>query len=196
MSFLFSWFSEKPDAVDYAQVLASHASDIRKRQSRLLEIRTSERRETLFVTLWPLAIWVVYFSAWYTSMLPNLSGHAQKSWFEKAAKATPVVVGPIITLFTRRIVQLWYSRQVDAEETVLKAALKQQRTNIEEFKEETNYYYTRNLFERYGELPYPRPGAPGAPSTPLPQSSIDSFYLLLLFLLWTLFIFRWGMAQC
>ncbi|KZP08388.1 hypothetical protein FIBSPDRAFT_803056 [Athelia psychrophila] len=171
MSFFFSWFSKKPDSEDYEQVLASLASDIQKRQSRLSDIRIRERRSTLSVTLWTLAIWVAYVSAWYTSMLPNLSGHAQKSGFEKAVKGAPVVVGPIIILFTRRIVQLWYTRKANAEEKTLKTALKEQRTKIEEIKKKTNYYNTRNLLERYDESPSVRPGGPGGPNAPQPQNA-------------------------
>jgi endoplasmic reticulum junction formation protein lunapark len=73
-------------------------------------------------------------------------------------------------LFTRRIVQLWYTRIGDAEgtfpvtviitnlhfeslEKTLKTLLRQQRTKIEEIKKKTNYYTTRNLLERYDESP-------------------------------------------
>ncbi|KAF7976100.1 hypothetical protein HWV62_7521 [Athelia sp. TMB] len=190
MSFLFSWFSKKvrnprlklrfyvlipnecqPDSEDYEQVLASLANDISKRQSRLSDIRIRERRSTLSATLWTLSIWVAYVSVWYAGLLPNLSGHSQRSGFEKAVKGAPVVVGPILILFTRRIVQLWYTRKADAEEKTLKVVLKQQRTKIEEIKKKTNYYNTRNLIERYDEAPSARPGGPTGPNTPARQQA-------------------------
>jgi len=153
MSFLLRWFGRKTDSEDYEHILSSLALDIQKRQSRLSDIRLRERRSTLLTTVYTLAIWVLYVSLWYAGVLPNLSGRARTSGIEKAVKGAPVVVGPILILFTRRIVQLWYTRIGDAEEKTLKTLLRQQRTKIEEIKKKTNYYSTRNLLERYDESP-------------------------------------------
>lgn len=80
----------------------------------------------------------------------------------------------------RRIVQFWYRRKGAAEgtglplprlhfdfepnseiaEATLKELLAKQRTTIEEIKQKTNYYSTRNLIERYDNK-----GAAG-PQTP------------------------------
>ncbi|KIM73550.1 hypothetical protein PILCRDRAFT_824597 [Piloderma croceum F 1598] len=166
MSFLFRWFRRKSDSEDYEQILSSLALDIQKRQSRLSDIRLRERRSTLLTTVYAFSIWALYVSLWYAGVLPNLSGHARKSGIEKAVKGAPVVVGPIFILFTRRIVQLWYTRIGDAEEKTLKALLRQQRTKIDEIKKKTNYYTTRNLLERYDEPPSAVGGGGAAASDP------------------------------
>jgi len=179
MSFLFRWFGRKNESEDYEQILSSLALDIQNRQSRLSDIRVRERRSTLLTTLYTLALWVSYVSLWYANVLPNLSGHARTSAFEKGVKGAPVVVGPILILFIRRIVQLWYARIGDAEEKTLKTLLRQQRTKIEEIKKKTNYYTTRNLIERYDESPSDanstlrrRNVQPGGPSSSGPQGPV------------------------
>lgn len=160
MSFITRWF-KKNEPEDYEQILAALALDIQKRQTSLSEIRLRERRATLLVTMYTLAFWTVYVTMWYTNVLPNFSGRRSNSAFEKLVKGSPVLGGPIVILFTRRITQIWYSRKGDVEEKTLVTLRKQQRERIEDIKKKTNYYTTRNLLERYDEA------SPGSPSSPL-----------------------------
>lgn len=168
MSFILNWFRKK-EPEDYEQILASLALDIQKRQTRLSEIRLRERRATLLVTIYTLAFWTAYLTMWYTNVLPNLSGHKPNSAFEKFAKGAPVLVGPIVILFTRRIVQIWYTRIGDAEEKTLVTLHKQRSERIEEIKKKTNYYTTRNLLERYDDSPSTARASPNAPNSPMSQ---------------------------
>ncbi|KAH7921077.1 hypothetical protein BV22DRAFT_1132563 [Leucogyrophana mollusca] len=187
MSFIRRWL-KKSEPEDYETILSSLAADVQKRQTRLSELRLRERRTTLQVTLTTLAVWVAYVSLWYAGFLSGAQG------VEKAAKGVAVLLGPIIILFTRRIVQLWYARKGDAEgelsvpayspyvkhppaERTLKLVLKRQREKVEEIKKKTNYYSTRNLIEKYDE---PNSAAPSPlrqrvpPSTPAPQPQPQS----------------------
>ncbi|KAF9463634.1 hypothetical protein BDZ94DRAFT_1258160 [Collybia nuda] len=149
------------------------ALDIEKRKVKLSELRLRERRATLLVTLYTLAGWAVYVTLWYMRLLPNFSAHGSRSGFERTVKGLPVVVGPVIILFVRRIVQIWYKRKGDAEEKALQSLLKQQRNKLEEIKKKTNYYSMRDLVQRYDEPVSSSPGlrqrivsAPTQPSTP------------------------------
>ena len=126
-------FLKQKNDEDYETVLSSLALDIQNRQVKLSEIRLRERRSTLLVTLYTLAGWVAYVSLWYMNILPNFSGRAGSSRFERAVKGFPVTSGPILcvlvrsstwrnpeptsysVLFVRRIVQIWYKRKGDAE---------------------------------------------------------------------------------
>ncbi|KAK0207135.1 hypothetical protein DFS33DRAFT_1382210 [Desarmillaria ectypa] len=176
MSFLFSFF-QKTKEDDYETVLASLAADIQKRQTKLADIRLRERRSMLLVTLYTLVAWVVYVALWYTRALPSLAGYYRNLRVERAVKGLPVVIGPIIILFIRRIVQIWYTRKGDAEgtaEKTLQNLMKEQRTKVEEIKKKTNYYSTRELLQRYDESS-PAPSSlrqrsvvqpQGSPSTP------------------------------
>ncbi|KAK0443975.1 uncharacterized protein EV420DRAFT_1575786 [Desarmillaria tabescens] len=177
MSFLFSLF-RKTKEDDYETVLASLALDIQKRQTKLADIRLRERRSTLLVTLYTFVAWVVYVALWYTGALPSLAGYYRNLRVEKAVKGLPVVIGPIIILFIRRIVQIWYTRKGDAEEKTLQKLMKEQRTKVEEIKKKTNYYSTRELLQRYDESsPAPSPlrqrivaqpqGSPSTPTRPI-----------------------------
>ncbi|KAI0290155.1 hypothetical protein BC826DRAFT_970600 [Russula brevipes] len=176
-------FQKEPE--DFGRVLESLALDIQKRGTQLNEIRLRERRATLLVTLYTLAGWGAYLSLWYTQLLPQMSGHRPNSQVEKAVKGFPAILGPIIILFTRRIVQLWYRRKGNAEGIVVLpttraprahhrlecfsekalAALKLARRNkVEDFKKKTNYYETRELLERYEDgSSTPSSGAPPRP---------------------------------
>jgi len=117
--------------------------------------------------LYTLAFWTAYITMWYTNVLPNMSGHKPNSAFEKFVKGVPVIVGPIVILFTRRIVQIWYTRIGDAEEKTLVALHKQRSDRIEEIKKKTNYYTTRNLLERYDDSPSSARGSPQSPASPV-----------------------------
>ncbi|RXW18256.1 hypothetical protein EST38_g7596 [Candolleomyces aberdarensis] len=152
MSFLKRWLSKAPEE-DYETILANLANDVRKRQVKLSEIRLRERRSSLLVTLYTLAAWVAYVSLWYMNALPNMREHrtAKQEKIDKAVKAIPVVVGPVIILFIRRIVQLWYERKGNAEEKSLQKSMKQRRDKVEEIKKKTNYYTTRDLLQKYDE---------------------------------------------
>ncbi|KAF9535207.1 hypothetical protein CPB83DRAFT_755476 [Crepidotus variabilis] len=159
MSFIKRLF-EKKKYEDYETVLSNLATDIQKRQVHLSEIRLRERRSTLLVTLYTLAAWVAYGSIWYLNALPGT--YVQNPALEKTIKGIPVILGPIIILFIRRIVQIWYSRKGDAEEKALKELMKQRREKVDEIKKKTNYYSTRDLLQKYDE-------AAPASSTPLRQ---------------------------
>jgi hypothetical protein len=81
---------------DFSRVLATLALDIQKRETLLNEIRLRERRSTLLVTLYTFAGWGAYIGLWYTQLLPQMSGHRPNSPVEKAVKAFPAVLGPIM----------------------------------------------------------------------------------------------------
>ncbi|THH00121.1 hypothetical protein EW026_g2374 [Hermanssonia centrifuga] len=104
-----------------------------------------------------------------------MSSRPRYSRFERVLEAAPVFAGPIVILFIRRIVQIWYTRIGDTEEKHLVTLRKQQREKIEEIKKKTNYYTTRTLIERYDdgtgpETPLrkrtPAQVVSGAPATP------------------------------
>ncbi|KDQ29906.1 hypothetical protein PLEOSDRAFT_1076500 [Pleurotus ostreatus PC15] len=120
---------------DYETVLSTLSRDVQSRQQKLADIRLRERRSTLWSTLYTAAAYGVYVCLWYFQALTLPRGVA----------LAPVLVGPLIVLFIRRIVQLWYSRKEAHEEKTLQHLLKQQRTKVEEIKKKTNYYSTRNL---------------------------------------------------
>ncbi|KAH9888032.1 hypothetical protein C8Q73DRAFT_748380 [Cubamyces lactineus] len=158
---LFSGWFKKNQPEDYEQALAALARDIQKRQTHLSEIRLRERRATLLFSVYALLLWIIYTSMWYKDFIPTLTAHSRNSQFERTVEAVPVFVGPIVILFIRRIVQIWYTRIGDAEEKALVKLRKQQQDKIEEVKQKTNYYSMRNLIERYEGGPGPTP-----PETP------------------------------
>ncbi|KAF7299484.1 Lunapark b isoform 1 [Mycena indigotica] len=183
MSFLLRLFrSSKPASDDYETVLATLASNIQKRQQQLADIRQRERRATTLVTLYTLAGWLVYLGSWYFGFV-NGGGRARVTTPERVVRALPVFVGPILILFIRRIVQLWYNRKGNQEGTLSRAILlfdahmggtpekslqvlmKEQREKVEEIKKKTNFYSTRDLLSRYDQQ-----SAPGTPQKPPPST--------------------------
>ncbi|PPR07247.1 hypothetical protein CVT26_012505 [Gymnopilus dilepis] len=152
MSFLRRIFSKKNEE-DYETILSNLANDIQTRQIQLSEIRLRERRSTLLATLYTLSVWVAYVSLWYLGLLPNLHDgtYIKHQSTDKFLKGLPVVIGPIIILFIRRVVQIWYKRKGDAEEKHLKELMKKRRDKVEEIKKKTNFYSTRDLLQKYDE---------------------------------------------
>ncbi|KAI0090120.1 hypothetical protein BDY19DRAFT_938581 [Irpex rosettiformis] len=167
---LFSGWFRKTQPPDYEQVLASLALDIQKRQTHLSEIRLRERRATLLFSLYALASWAAYVVIWWLGIIATIGGHSHRDGgVEAVIEGVPVFVGPVVILFIRRIVQMWYTRIGDKEEKHLIGLRKQQREKIEEIKKATNYYTTRTLLERYDDGPrspaHPPPSAD--PKTPV-----------------------------
>ncbi|KAF8804825.1 hypothetical protein BYT27DRAFT_7258855 [Phlegmacium glaucopus] len=163
----------KTNNEDYETILSNLANDIQKRQLKLSEIRLRERRSTLLATLYTLGVWVAYVSVWYWDSLPAISKWETISnpRVAKGVKFLPVIFGPVIILFIRRIVQIWYKRKGDAEEKTVQILTKERRDKVEEIKKKTNYYSTRDLIQRYDE---PSPATPLRPRViprqPLPTT--------------------------
>ncbi|KAF9511921.1 hypothetical protein BS47DRAFT_1346061 [Hydnum rufescens UP504] len=158
----FSWFRKAPPE-DYEEILATLSLSISTRQTRLTELALRERRSALWATTYTLAGWVLYSFVWWLGLLPRIFQLRTRNnlEIEKVAHLTPVIIGPLIAVSIRRIVQAWYRRKGAAEEATLKKLLSEQRTTIEDIKKKTNYYSTRNLIERYDAT------LPSAPQTPL-----------------------------
>jgi len=167
MSFIRGLFTKKNDE-DYGTILSNLANDIQQRQLKLSEIRLRERRSTLLTTLYALGAWVVYVGMWYSNSLPAMSNWTNPG-VAKGMKILPVLFGPVLTLFIRRLVQIWYKRKGDAEEKTVQILTKERRDKVEEIKKKTNYYSTRDLIQRYDE---PSPATPlrprVIPGQPLP----------------------------
>jgi hypothetical protein len=90
----------EPD--DFEQVLTKLKTDIERRQTRMSELGLRGRRATLLVTLWTLAFWAMYSTAWYTNpnLIPFVIGRERGNGVDKAVKGAPVVLGPIVYVFS------------------------------------------------------------------------------------------------
>ncbi|KAJ7022790.1 hypothetical protein C8F04DRAFT_230590 [Mycena alexandri] len=163
MSFLWRLFRAEKPPDDYESVLAALANDIAKRQTLLSEIRARERKATTLVTLYTFAAYLLYLAVWYFGFVTPGRSETVRG-VERAVRALPVFVGPILILFIRRIVQIWYNSTGNAEEKTLQALLKQQRAKVEEIKKKTNFYSTRDLLSRYD-------GSASAPGSPASASA-------------------------
>ncbi|KAH9482111.1 Endoplasmic reticulum junction formation protein lunapark [Psilocybe cubensis] len=198
MSFIRRIFSKKSEE-DYETILSNLANEVQERQLKLSEIRLRERRSTLVVTLYTLAAWGAYVSLWYLNILPSITDgtYIRNASMERLVKILPVTIGPIIILFIRRVVQIWYKRKGDAEEKYLKELMKKRRDKVEEIKKKTNYYSTRDLIQKYddatpsatplrarfpqGQVPPTTPMRPqgpvngnSVPQTPAPSSGLQA----------------------
>ncbi|KAJ7723457.1 hypothetical protein DFH07DRAFT_278605 [Mycena maculata] len=171
MSFLWRLFRAEKPSDDYETVLSNLAANIQKRQTLLSEIRLRERKATMLVTLYALVGWLAYLAVWYFGFVSG-GANGRVQGVERALRALPVFVGPILILFIRRIVQIWYNRKGNAEEKTLQTLLKEQRAKVEEIKKKTNFYSTRDLLSRYdGSAPNsPQQRGPTPPQTP-PQGA-------------------------
>ncbi|KIK39895.1 hypothetical protein CY34DRAFT_807743 [Suillus luteus UH-Slu-Lm8-n1] len=171
MSLVTRWFS-KSGSENYEEVLSALAADVARRQTRLAEIRLRERRTTLQFTLGTLSLWISFVYLWYTRTLPA-------AWHDSLLAKVAVLVGPVIILFARRMMQIWYSWKGGREEKTLRVVTQKQRAKVEEIKKKTNYDSTRSLLEKYADpsTPIRRLQPPSQPRTPLstnPQAHMQT----------------------
>ncbi|KAL8280644.1 hypothetical protein RQP46_006967 [Phenoliferia psychrophenolica] len=148
------WFSfldfRRTSSPDYETLLSQLEQRIKDREQHLLSIRLRERRANALFITYGLGLWAVYVLLWWLGVVGGLLGEGHA--FGKALQALPVVGGPVLIIFTRRILRSWYTRKREAEETTLRELKKQQREQVEELKRKTGYYSTRNLLEKYDEV--------------------------------------------
>jgi len=151
------WF-RRSSSPDYETVLSSLEREVKLRESRLLSIRLRERRASVLLVSYALALWIAYVAAWYWHLIPR-SKRDGVTPIQSLVRALPVIGAPLVILFTRRAMRWWFKRKQDSEETKLRVLKKQQRDKLEELKRKTGYYSTRDLIERYDDAVARREGA-------------------------------------
>ncbi|EJD44394.1 hypothetical protein AURDEDRAFT_27112, partial [Auricularia subglabra TFB-10046 SS5] len=62
--------------------------------------------------LYASAAWGIYIALWYARLVPQA---ASKHPLERVLAGAPVLTGPLVILFARRIMQAWYTRIGNAE---------------------------------------------------------------------------------
>jgi hypothetical protein len=86
--------SSKPD---YETVLAQLATDINDAKIHLSEIRLRERRFTLLVNAYGIALWAVWVGLWWVRGLPlGLVGWSFNDVEGRLLGAGGVLVGPVL----------------------------------------------------------------------------------------------------
>ncbi|GAA6010711.1 hypothetical protein JCM11491_002909 [Sporobolomyces phaffii] len=156
--------------VDYDTYLSLLQDKITARQSKLQQIRLRERRANALFITYGLALWVLYVALWYFGVVGGRYA-AHGAAVEKVAGIAPMVLGPVVIVFTRRLVRHYYRRREAKEEMIIKSLLKKKQDKVEEIKKKTGYYSTRDLLEKYDEALRKNAGTRGsAPGTPVKQT--------------------------
>ncbi|GAA5928204.1 uncharacterized protein JCM15063_003819 [Sporobolomyces koalae] len=155
----------KTKEVDYDTYLSLLQDKIAARQQKLQQIRLRERRANALFITYGIALYVLYIALWYFGVVGKRYGH--HSTFEKAVGILPMIVFPVVIIFTRRAVRWVYRRREAKEEMIIKSLLKKKQDKVEEIKKKTGYYSTRDLLEKYDEglkkNSDPRSSLPGTP---------------------------------
>ncbi|KAG1785466.1 uncharacterized protein HD556DRAFT_1249852 [Suillus plorans] len=77
------------------------------------------------------------------------------AWHDSLLAKVAVLVGPVIILFTRRLMQIWYSwkggREVRQRKPSELSITQKQRAKVEQVQKKTNYDSTRSLLEKYAD---------------------------------------------
>ncbi|CAD6588928.1 MAG: hypothetical protein TREMPRED_005203, partial [Tremellales sp. Tagirdzhanova-0007] len=161
--------SRVPAPTDYETVLARLATDVDEAKTHLSEIRLRERRSSLLVNVYGIAVWAVWLGLWWVKGLPlGLLGWSPDRYEWKLAGTGGAALGPIGIYLLNRLLHYYFYRQRNAEEQHLRVLLAQQRKQLDAIKKATNYDSTRKLIERYDESGSPKMGMPmnASPSTP------------------------------
>ncbi|GAA5842568.1 hypothetical protein JCM11251_004906 [Rhodosporidiobolus azoricus] len=156
-----NWLS-RPREPDYDTYLSKLQDQISARQAKLQQIRLRERRANALLLTWAIGFWLLYTVLWYLKVVRiRIDGGA----LDAVVSAAPVLVAPVLIVFTRRFLRWFYHRKQDAEEKQLKTLVKQKQDKVEEIKKKTGYYSTRDLLEKYDEA-LKKAGSGSAPGTP------------------------------
>ncbi|WVQ70386.1 uncharacterized protein L199_008613 [Kwoniella botswanensis] len=167
---LFSIF-RKSSPPDYETLLARLATDINEAKTHLSEIRLRERRFSLLINLYGIALWAVWVGLWWVHGLPlGLIGLSHHDTEGRIIGAAGIALGPIFIWGLNRFIHIWFTRQRKHEETQLRSLLTKQRSHLEEIKKATNYDSTRKLIERYDDPSGAVNGSPQTPQRRMPES--------------------------
>ncbi|PWN49387.1 hypothetical protein IE53DRAFT_299438, partial [Violaceomyces palustris] len=155
----WNYWSNSNRETDYETVLSSLSKQVQQVEIRLNTIRIRERRASVNLTIHAFLIWAVYsLLCWYFGYLELRTLWSSFSSYDRTDQASlvwlvwfPVVVSPILIIFTRKIVRWWYRRIGQAEEKHLIDLRRKRRDKIEEIKRATRYDHLRLLLEKYDE---------------------------------------------
>ncbi|KAN0061322.1 hypothetical protein ACQY0O_006168 [Thecaphora frezii] len=181
------WRWRAKQETDYETILSGLAKDITEVQTRLTQIRTRERRASVTLTLQAFLVWALYtIVCWFLGLL-SFGQESYEDGEEGSGSGlllvwAPVVLSPILIIFTRKIVRFWYRRVGAAEEKHLVELRRQQRDKIDEIKRATKYDHLRMLLEKYDEtqpraakppVQQQRPAPPGATPSSKQQQQLS-----------------------
>ncbi|MBW0485830.1 hypothetical protein O181_025545 [Austropuccinia psidii MF-1] len=154
---------------------------IERHQDRLQSIRIRQRSTTSKVTNYSLGFWFIYSILSYLGLGPfnwlELLSFKNDNW-NHAIQFLPIILIPIALLFVRQIFQSWYQRKQESEQIQLRQLQKQLRDKVEELKNKTSYYSTKELLERYDEklkkpiVPTPSNSSQSPSSATTPNSQL------------------------
>ncbi|EIW70260.1 hypothetical protein TREMEDRAFT_71568 [Tremella mesenterica DSM 1558] len=166
---IFSWFS-KSSPPDYETLLSRLATDINDAKQSLAEIRLRERRMSLLINAYGIGLWVLWSGLWWVRGLPlGLIGLRGDKGEGRLIGVAGMAAGPLFIWLLNRLLQLWFTRQRNAEELHLRTLLGEQRKHLEAIKKATNFDSTRKLIEQY-EGGSPGPSLPSTPHNSNPST--------------------------
>ncbi|TPX34907.1 hypothetical protein SmJEL517_g02629 [Synchytrium microbalum] len=102
-------------------------------------------RQTLYSWLYySLPSYLVVLLVYFKFMHPE-----QDPWETWLLKSAPVLVGPLVIYFVRKLISFSFSRYRGYEEMRLENLKTRQKATVEELKKKTKFYATKELIERY-----------------------------------------------
>ncbi|KAK0552791.1 hypothetical protein OC846_002742 [Tilletia horrida] len=174
-------FLRRRQDTDYEVILQKLNEDIAKIQTKLTHIRARQRRAAITFTAYALGAWALYTLVcyalgelhWEPLPLDGGSDPISESLFSTRTIFVwfPILLSPILILFTRRIFAWWYKRIETAEEAHLQSLRKRQRAKIAEIKRATDFDHLRMLLDKYDE---DRPRGPAGQQKNGPRQSLPA----------------------
>lgn len=137
MGIIWSRQLRKPQRKDYERELAELDGQIQRFEVDLAETRVSERKTSVYLFFYSLLLMLCLFLLLILRPLkPFIS-------------ASLIVAVPLALFNVRKVVLWYYKRKIGNSEEGLQALRAKQKLKIEELKDETSYYRTRGLIERF-----------------------------------------------
>lgn len=141
---MFKWFRKDTDVKSLEKSLEVLASKINKHEALLSKLRANSRRFKGAVTLYGILFYAIYLAIWALFLARKYTD--RRKWI---FETLPVLIGPFLLYIIRNAISSYYERRIFNEEATLDTLRSQQKEKIEDFKNKTGFYTTKNLIERY-----------------------------------------------
>lgn len=137
---------------NYEAILAELDAKIQAQEVYLAELKVQQRSLTNNAFIYLFGAYLAYIPT-YLLVLRN----RYDLWNVFLLKSAPLILVPVALYFIRIFIQYVYTKRITSNAEVLKALKVKQKLKVEELKNNSSYYQTKNLIDRYsGEGNSPR----------------------------------------
>lgn len=129
---------------NYEAILADLDAKIQAQEVYLADLKVQRRSLTNNAFIYLFGAYLAYIPT-YLLVLRDRTD----PWGRFLFKSAPLILMPVLLYFIRIFIQYLYTRRITSNAEILKALQTKQKLKVEELKNNSSYYQTKNLIDRY-----------------------------------------------